>query len=348
MRESNNPTELDKLVSILDKRYNITNVESINRLEIGQGTINYRMRCTDRSYFIKRYIGHENLAEEAAGIELSEIASAAGVRTARIIPNIRNQWIDQSSDISISLWEWVEGQVITDNLNIKQYQQVGAVLGQIHNVFSSLHYKKITDSKPQRWRDISPLAVLSDIEDITLAINKRKLSGIEDDFDRQSLFFLNERKEQLKRFAPLMSELPVLGTQIIHSDYSFVNMLFKNDKINAVLDFRPPEIFFISYDLGRIAFYPNTVANNPNWLKIAQEIITAYKDANPHVSASDIIFCGRVALLQLLKSLYGVKQHYLKPALLQDDLDGFWKLRHQTVSIMLTKIEEIEEVLRGI
>lgn len=348
MSSNDNINENERLVRILKERYKISNVKSINRLEIGQGTINYCITTFDGKFFIKRYIGHENLAEETTGIEMSEIAAHAGIRTARIIPNINKQWIDQSTEMSLSLWEWVEGKVLTENLNIIQYQQVGMALGHIHNVFSSFSHKKITDSKPRRWRELSPQTVLADIESIKLAINKKVALEFEDDFDKKSILFLEERTEQLKNFSTLMAGLPLLGTQIIHGDYSFVNMLFDNNTINAVLDFRPPEIFFISYDLGRIAFYPNTVAKNPNWLSIAKEIISAYKEANPHISSNDIAFCGRVALLQLLKSLYGVKQHYLKPALLQEDLDAFWTLRHQAVGIMLARIDEIENMLREI
>lgn len=74
-------------------------------------------------------------------------------------------------------------------------------------------------------------------------------------------------------------------------------------------------------------------------------LVTAYLDANPRLPAADVIACARVALLQLMTSLYGVKQHYLKPGLLQDDLDQFWLLRHAAAQRLLENLADVETAL---
>lgn len=61
--------------------------------------------------------------------------------------------------------------------------------------------------------------------------------------------------------------------------------------------------------------------------------------------AADAGGCGRVALLQLLGSLYGVKQHYPEPGLLQDDLDAFWLLRHRAARALLDHLNETDSML---
>ena len=66
------------------------------------------------------------------------------------------------------------------------------------------------------------------------------------------------------------------------------------------------------------------------------------------VPAIDIRACARVALLQLLGSLYGVKQHYLKPGLFPHDLDKFWLLRHRTASTLLEHLADTDELLAEI
>ena len=143
----------------------------------------------------------------------------------------------------------------------------------------------------------------------------------------------------------LLQELPTLTSQVIHGDYSLVNLMFDSGRLTAVLDFRPPDPFFIAYELGRIAFQPNTVVNNPDWVEAARVLVRAYIDQNPDVAATDVRACGRVALLQLLRSLYGIKQHYMGSGLLQDDLDAFWLLRHETVSRLLANLRLIDEML---
>ncbi|MEU8249742.1 phosphotransferase [Nonomuraea sp. NPDC048916] len=111
----------------------------------------------------------------------------------------------------------------------------------------------------------------------------------------------------------LLADLPdKLTVQVVHGDYSPVNLLWSGDRLTAVLDFRPPDPFLPAYDLGRKAFYPNTVTGGGDWMADAGTFITAYQDANPGVPAVDVRACGRVALLQLLKSVYGVKEHYFE------------------------------------
>jgi Ser/Thr protein kinase RdoA (MazF antagonist) len=146
----------------------------------------------------------------------------------------------------------------------------------------------------------------------------------------------------------LLAELPELTAQILHGDYSPVNLLFDGEQLSAVLDFRPPDPFLIAYDLGRMAFYPNTVVYDPGWMGAARTLITAYQEANPGVAAADIRSCARVALVQLLGSLYGVKQHYLKPGLFQDDLDEFWLLRHRAAGILLDSLAGIDALLQAL
>ncbi|MFE9801569.1 hypothetical protein ACFYP6_22335 [Streptomyces goshikiensis] len=52
-----------------------------------------------------------------------------------------------------------------------------------------------------------------------------------------------------------------------------------------------------------------------------------------------------MALLQLMTSLYGVKQHYLKPGLLQEDLDQFWLLRHAASQRLPENLPNVESAL---
>jgi hypothetical protein len=94
-----------------------------------------------------------------------------------------------------------------------------------------------------------------------------------------------------------------------------------------------------------MAFYPHTVARDETWMQAAATLIAGYLQTNPTVPATDIRACARVALLQLLGSLYGVKQHYLKPGLFQDDLDDFWLLRHHTAQVLLDHLADTDELL---
>jgi len=50
-----------------------------------------------------------------------------------------------------------------------------------------------------------------------------------------------------------------------------------------------------------------------DWIGASITLVQAYLTENPTVNADDVLACTRVALIQLLTSLYGVKDHYLQP-----------------------------------
>jgi homoserine kinase type II len=168
------------------------------------------------------------------------------------------------------------------------------------------------------------------------------------EFDEAAERTLHERRAMLWQIPALTAMLPPLTTQILHGDYSLVNLMFSRDALVAVVDFQPPSAFLIAYELGRIAFTPQVIVNASDWLDRACLLVGAYLTENPQVSTDDVVYSGRVALLQLLKSLYGVKEHYLNEGLLQADLDAFWLYRHQAAQTLLECLDRIEVALRAV
>ncbi|MFC7641828.1 phosphotransferase [Streptosporangium lutulentum] len=201
----------------------------------------------------------------------------------------------------------------------------------------------------QRWRDIDVDDITATIDQLLETIAGRIDAGDGDAFDVEAQRTLLERRDQLVHVPELVAGLPAdLTVQVVHGDYSPVNLLFVGERLSAVLDFRPPDPFLLAYDLGRMAFYPNSVTGDADWLGAAATLIGAYRQEHPAVAAADVRTCGRVALLQLLKSLYGVRQHYLKPGVFQDDLDAFWLLRHRAVSVLLADLAATDTLLAGL
>jgi homoserine kinase type II len=229
----------------------------------------------------------------------------------------------------------VPGAVVTADLTASQARRAGATLGRIHATFATLPASAGPSPQAQSWlaADLGDLGAT--IDRLTDVVESRIAVGGADPFDALAALTLAERRGSIHEIPRLMGELPKLTTQVLHGDYSPVNLLFDGDWLAAVIDFRPPDPFFVAYEVGRVAFYPNTVATTTDWLTTARTLIEAYVEANPTVADDDIRACARVALLQLLTSLYGVKQHYLKPGLFQGALDEFWLLRHRAVRVLL-------------
>lgn len=336
-----------RIAAVLADRYGLRSC-ALTYLPIGQGTINFRaVRHDGREVFVKNYPPGTDLAAERAGIGLSMRALRAGIPAAPVLPNTDGEVLDSSTDLPVSVWQWMPGQVAL-RMSPAQLGAAGTELGRIHALFAELPATSTRAVEQWRTVDVDGLAVT--IDHLLDIIAARIRDGAADAFDLQAQRTLRDRHDVLNSIPALLAELPDnLTVQVLHGDFSPVNLLFTGEALSAVLDFRPPDPpFLLAYDLGRVAFYPNTVATDPAWPQAAAALISAYRQANPDVPDLDIRACGRVALLQLLTSLYGVRQHYLKPGLFQDDLDEFWLLRQRTASVLLSDLAITDALLSDV
>jgi Phosphotransferase enzyme family len=314
----------------------------LERLPVGQVTVNYRVQAGDHLLFVKHYQGETDLAAEQAAIRQTQQAGRHQVPVATVRPSLAGDTVVQQHNITVSVWDWVPGAIVDDGFNPAQQHAAGTALGRIHTAFADHPATSRPSPRLEKW--LHP-----DIAGLESTITK--LLGIAGEqaqpaaFDEEALRTLAERKQVLHRIPELLDGLPPLTVQVLHGDYSAVNLLFQGDELTAVLDFLPPDPFLVAYELGRIAFDPRTVVLDEDWIASAVTLIGAYLQTNPHLPAADVTACARAALLQLMTSLYGVKQHYLKPGLLQDDLDRFWLLRHAAAERLLEGLGDAESAL---
>ncbi|WP_172292358.1 phosphotransferase enzyme family protein [Pseudoruegeria sp. HB172150] len=318
---------------------------TIARIPRGQGTVNYRVETNMGRFFVKSYLPGADLAAENAAIALSERARQTGIATAHPVRFASGCYVAQDAGNAISVWHWIEGEVRTKALGSAALHEIGYVLGRLHTALRGYSNSLATANKTHRFLATSEASVRAQIDSIENALQAEVHQTGGTVFDITAARALVERRVQLRQLPRIMKSLPALSSQVVHGDYTTLNLLFEGDRVCAVLDFRPPEPFLVSWELGRIAFNPDLIATSDDWLKQAQAVIEGYLDAGDGLAREDILFCGRVALIQLLKSLYGIKQHYLAPALLQDDLDVFWAERHVSVSRMLAQLDEVDSML---
>ncbi|MBB1244928.1 phosphotransferase [Streptomyces durbertensis] len=328
----------------LTTAYNVTDAR-LTRVPAGQVTINYQAQTADgHKLFVKQYTPDADLSDEAAAIAQTQLAERHGVPVAHVLLTTEGQTIARTGRGAISVWEWVAGVTVDSGLNAAQQTETGRTLGAIHRAFAQHPASAETPHRFHAWRsrDLSKLHVA--VDGLLRTINESPRAEW-DDFDVQAAHTLAERQKMLHRMPELRDELPDLSCQVLHGDYSAVNLLFDGDQLAAVLDFRPPEPFPIAYELGRIAFDPRSVALTDNWITAGRTLVAAYLQENPSITEADVRFCARVQLITLVTSLYGVKQHYQGGGLLQDDLDAFWLLRHKAAQRLLEHLGEAEEAL---
>ncbi|MGW1976529.1 phosphotransferase enzyme family protein [Streptomyces sp. NPDC001889] len=317
----------------------------LTRLLAGQNTVNYRATNGDETFFVKCYLPGTDLAAERSAIGQSRLAGEHGVPVAVPRSTRTGEAIATSGDLATSLWEWVPGRTAEGGLALGQQKAAGRALGLIHAAFADHPAAAAGASRRlTKWRTTDPAAKLT--TDVDQLLDLIAEHPVPDTFDTEAVRTLTERRAALTRLPELITGLPDgLTTQVIHGDLSVVNVLFEGEELTAVLDFLPPAPELISYELGRVAFDPRTVVHDPDWIRAGVRLVRAYQDNNPHHAAADVTGCARVALIQLLGSLYGVKEHYIKPGLLQDDLDAFWLLRHAAATRLLDRLPDVERAL---
>ncbi|GIH71708.1 phosphotransferase enzyme family protein [Sphaerimonospora thailandensis] len=312
----------------------------------GQVSINYRATTAEgRRVFVKNYTCGSDLAAEEEAIAQTRLAGDHGVPVAAIVPSVTGELITRRGDTAVSVWEWLPGHSVESGFNAVQQVATGRMLGRVHRAFAGHPTGTHPSPRVDRW--LNPDLDKCDATiDTLLALIKDRTE--QEPFDRQAADTLTERRTQLLRLPSLITALPPLHAQVLHGDYSPKNLLFHGNAITAVVDFGPAEPFLTSYELGRIAFDPRSVALGEDWIASGMALVAAYLEENPHLPAADITSCARVALIQLMVSLYGVKEHYLKPGLIQDDLDRFWLLRHRAATRLLDHLDEVEEALASV
>ncbi|MFD9632910.1 phosphotransferase enzyme family protein [Streptomyces violascens] len=328
------------IIDALRTHYELSNPE-LFRVPAGQSTMNYMIKDLEATYFAKCYLPGTDIVAESEAIYLTELADRHGIPVAAVLLSKRGACITRHDDVIISVWSWVSGRTANGSLTTGQAIEAGCALGRMHRF--------LADHPASRGRPSLKAWMNPDLKGLEHAIGNLT-SSIQslherDEFDEVAIQTLNERLAQLRHIPDLLESLPELTCQVLHGDYSTENVIYQGDQISAVVDFCPPSPFLISFELGRIAFAPPTVMFSDNWISIGRELIESYLRWNPSVSDADIQSCGRIAILKILRSLYGVENHYLSPGLIQKKLDESWVMRHCAAKRMLEHLEEIEETL---
>ena len=334
-----------RVPEVLASAYGLV-VDRVSRIPIGEGTVNVRARSVGgRELFVKVYPAGVDLGAERAAIGLSAVAGRAGVPVAVPVPDRDGHLLTVASGNAVSVWGWVPGRTLAADPTPARYQAAGAALGRLHAALAGLPASSGPAPQVEQWRHPDVAALRLRIDGLLAESADRIDRGLGDPFDVTAAETLTERRESLHHVPRLLADLPELSAQVLHGDYSAPNLLFDGDRLAAVVDFTPPDPFLVSYELGRIAFTPDTVTGDLDWEDTALAVVAAYVGTNPAVSPVDVRACARVTAVHLLASLYGVEDHYRTPGRFQDDLDRFWVRRHRTVAALLARLPVLEERL---
>lgn len=144
-----------------------------------------------------------------------------------------------------------------------------------------------------------------------------------------------------------LASLPHLTIQVLHGDVAGPNVLFKNDEVAAIVDFRPPTPGYLAWEIARLGCDPKSALDNSaeSWLTGYTDLTLAYRDANPKASADDLLSSLRVGCAALLCSAFPLSVPVERPRIVDAALEAYGRVRHKA-ALMLDRLPVMEEDLR--
>ena len=311
----------------------------MSRIYEGCGTRNWCLHAAEGWFFIKEYPGQINVDEERQALDLARYARDCGIPTPRVIATRSEDLICRNDDATFVLFEWADGCTAKRSLSLEQMAQAGRVLGDMHRHFSTLDSRLPSDTS--RWLRFDAADKLSEIDHYIHHPTKTRAGQL-----RQRDTSLADRTQTARSGSSQDASPPHPhnsgDTQRLWPPERDV----QRHRVSAVVDFQPPRPFLIAYEVGRIAFGPENFTSS-GWMEKASVLIRAYCRAH-RVAIHDICFAPHIWLVQLIRSMYGVKQHYTRPVELQDALDRFWFQRAHAAQTLFAKLGTAQAILRSV
>ncbi|ONK13176.1 phosphotransferase [Streptomyces sp. MP131-18] len=317
----------------------------ITRIPEGTATDNYAIvDQTGQRHFAKVYRTREHLDLERTSVELSEYAADGGVATARATRTREHEPIETHGRLPMSLWSYVPHTATAEGgLTGARWAAVGTAMGRLHSRLAA---------HPAAAPTLEPGAAVCDVaasrdrfEHLIHAYQHMPRLG---EFETWALQAARERQAILGDVERTLASLPQLTVQVLHGDMAGPNVLFKDNEVAAIVDFRPPAPGYLAWEIARLGCDPKSVLDNSaeSWLTGYTDLTLAYRDANPKASADDLVSSLRVGCAAMLCSAFPLSVPVERPHIADAALEAYGRVRHEAALMLLDRLPVLEEALR--
>lgn len=223
---------------------------SYEEVEHGASNSNYLLQTTEGNYMLT-VVEDRNLEETLQLVHLLQWLKKHDFRTTPIRKTKKGELTSHFEKKPVFVKKYISGEVIFD-LNSKKLRQIGTRLGLLHQIpapdfLATSHFYE------------SPLF--------------NKVIGVDIDGEYESWL-----KDRLNYFEAALPQNMPRG--LIHGDVFPDNVLFKNKKVKALIDFEEACNYFLVYDLGMILLGLCAEGYDFNF-KSAKAIMKGYQKIRP-------------------------------------------------------------------
>ncbi|MFE9121377.1 phosphotransferase enzyme family protein [Streptomyces sp. NPDC007172] len=319
--------------------------EDITRIPEGTATDNYAVvDQAGRRHFAKVYRSREHLDPERSSVELSEYCADAGVPAARATRTREHELITTNGRLPMSLWSYVPHTGSAEGgLRGARWAAIGTAMGRLHNRLAA-HSAGVPTLEP--GAAVCDVAASRDrFERLVHAYQHMPRLG---EFETWALQAARERLAILGGVERALAVLPQLTFQVLHGDMAGPNILFQDDEVAAIVDFRPPAPGYLAWEIARLGCDPKSVLDSSaeSWLTGYTDLTLAYRDANPKASADDLVSSLRVGCAAMLCSAFPLSVPVERPHILDAATEAYGRVRHEAALMLLDRLPAMEEALR--
>ncbi|MDO0930123.1 phosphotransferase [Streptomyces sp. TG1A-8] len=317
----------------------------ITRIPEGTATDNYAIvDQTGQRHFAKVYRTREHLDLERASVELSEFAAAGGVATARATRTREHELLETHGRLPMSLWSYVPHTATAEGgLTSGRWASAGTEMGRLHSRLAA---------HPAASPTLEPGAAVCDVaasrdrfEKLIHAYQHMPMLG---EFETWALEAARERQAILGDVERALALLPQLTVQVLHGDMAGPNVLFKDNEVAAIVDFRPPAPGYLAWEIARLGCDPKSVLDNraESWLTGYTNLTLAYRNANPKASVDDLVSSLRVGCAAMLCSAFPLSVPVERPHIIDAAMEAYGRVRHEAALMLLDRLPVMEDALR--
>ncbi|MER8104563.1 phosphotransferase [Kitasatospora sp. NPDC094016] len=335
----------EQVAEVLAEAYGLRDA-AVTVIPLGTETDNFAAETERGPLFVKAYPRRANLDVMAGRIAVSELGREAGSPFPGVHADLRGRSIARHGEVAVSLWDWVDGASLELPYTPAHGEQIGDALGRLHNALAGHPQEGFKENTNHWWSHRA--GVLQERGRELLALIDAVVEPDGDDLARRAE--VEERIAQLDALGTLQAELPASPReQIVHFDATGANLLWNSkDELVGVIDIQA-RIAFPTWELGRVAFEPFTVAESSDWRRSATAAVAAYAEHVPAETRPELVYAARMALLHNLTSWFGVDALYGENQLQGRGIYArFWHLRTVAARRMLAELPAIEAELAAV
>jgi len=215
------------LLIFLKNNYSIGKINSVSQLSCGPNSENYLIK-SNKNYVLRNYSKNSKIPKIEKMCQILELCLNHGIKVPHPIKNHKGKFTDQKRNLFLT--NYYEGEKYRGTTN--ELKAVAKSIALLHNVLeeTKISYKFHTY---QHYYRILTKDELSKIEKLITKKNKK------DKIDKtifQNINFLKNILIKEKEIFELIESLK-FKKQLIHDDLHPGNILFKKNRVLAILDF---------------------------------------------------------------------------------------------------------------